>query len=281
MPVYGGSLLTGLILWTTIQLKPVESSFIDLTTEPFSHIQDFFELSHSYDEKSEYTVSWLDLTARGKNLGRGIFMAGNHSKNTTALAVFGENAKVTVRFPTPSFVLNSFTIQKFNQGYFKRHGRAIEEKGVNYDSFFYPLDAVGYWNRLYGKRGLFQYQCVIPPKDSLENMRTILSTIGESGETPFLSVFKSFGNTASPGLLSFPQEGHTLAFDLPNRGQRTLALMDALDQLVAKMDGRVYPAKDARMGAAHFKQFFPAWKEMEKFRDPQFSSNFWRRVTQS
>ncbi len=277
----GGLGLTGLILWAKIQMKPITGSFIDLTTEPFSNIKGFFELSQTYDGKSEYTVSWLDLTARGKHLGRGIFMAGNHSQKNQTLKVFGRDPKISVPCDAPTFLLNDFTIKEFNNTYFRKHGRAIEDKVVNYDSFFYPLDAVGNWNRLYGKPGFFQYQCVIPPKDALENMRAILTTIGESGESSFLSVFKAFGNKASPGLLSFPQEGYTVAFDLPNRGNKTLALMNDLDSIVAKVGGRVYPAKDARMSAGHFKQFFPQWKELENFRDPQFSSNFWRRVTNS
>jgi FAD/FMN-containing dehydrogenase len=149
---------------------------------------------------------------------------------------------------------------------------------VPYEPFFFPLDKVGEWNRLYGREGFFQYQCVVPEQAG-EIIRSVLAQISTSGETPSLAVLKRFGNLKSPGLLSFPRPGITLAVDFANRGSATLALMDRLDDVVVESGGAVYPAKDARMSAPNFRRFYPAWETFAAHVDPRFSSSFWRRVT--
>jgi hypothetical protein len=163
----------------------------------------------------------------------------------------------------------------FNLGYY--HLRAKRSgKRVSFDTFFYPLDALHDWNRLYGRRGLLQYQCVVP---AMEPLREILKRIANSGLASFLAVLKTFGRVASPGRMSFPRPGLTLALDFANQGSPTLRLLDELDEIVAEAKGAVYPAKDARMSPERFRQFFPQWEELAGFVDPAFSSTFWRRVT--
>jgi hypothetical protein len=135
------------------------------------------------------------------------------------------------------------------------------------------------WNRLYGKRGFFQYQCIVPYQDGYEVMKEILERISRSGEGSFLGILKTFGDVPSPGMLSFPRPGLTLALDFANRGQKTLCLLDALDTLVRQSGGIVYPAKDARMSPESFQTYFPRWQEFAQYIDPKFSSSFWRRVT--
>ncbi len=150
-----------------------------------------------------------------------------------------------------------------------------------YQKFLYPLDAIGHWNRLYGKRGFYQYQCVIPPAQAAHTIRTQLETIAAAGDGSFLIVLKNFGPMPSPGMLSFPMEGTTLAVDFPNRGERTQALIARLDALTLAAGGRVYPAKDGLMSAANFQSYFPNWRDFAQHIDPRFSSSFWRRVTQT
>jgi FAD/FMN-containing dehydrogenase len=152
---------------------------------------------------------------------------------------------------------------------------------VPYDPFFYPLDSIGNWNRMYGKGGFVQHQCVVPHAAAPEAMKKILLRISASGEGSFLAVLKAFGNAPSPGMMSFPRPGITLALDFPVKGESTLRLLDALDEIVVDYGGAVYPAKDARMSPATFEASFPHWRDFEPFIDPRFSSDFWRRVTAS
>ena len=150
---------------------------------------------------------------------------------------------------------------------------------VHYEPFFYPLDSVRNWNRLYGKRGFFQYQCVVPMDDGVDTINELLERAAHANQGSFLSVLKTFGDRRSEGLLSFPRRGMTLALDLPNKGRKTLDLMNHLDSVVGQAGGAVYPAKDARMSAESFQRYFPNWRDFASFVDPKFSSSFWRRVT--
>ena len=145
--------------------------------------------------------------------------------------------------------------------------------------FFYPLDSIHHWNRIYGARGFFQYQFVVPFEQDNRAIREILRQIGDSGQGSFLAVLKTFGTIPSPGLLSFPAPGVTLALDFPNRGAETLQLFERLDRIVLEAGGRIYPAKDARMSAQTFRAGFPQWEKLAPYVDPAFSSSFWRRVT--
>jgi FAD/FMN-containing dehydrogenase len=163
--------------------------------------------------------------------------------------------------------------------YYNQQFKRETKKLVHYNPFFYPLDSVGQWNRIYGKRGFMQYQFIIPFKDDDTAIRVILERIAKSGLGSFLVVFKTFGDIPSRGMMSFPREGINLAMDFPNNGPKTLKLLQELDQIVLESGGMEYAAKDSRMAASTFKQFYPQWQEFAQYVDPNFSSSFWRRVT--
>jgi FAD/FMN-containing dehydrogenase len=165
-----------------------------------------------------------------------------------------------------------------NTLYFHHQATQHVHRFDHYDGFFYPLDTIHHWNRLYGKSGFLQYQCVIPSNCEHSGIQELLHTIHKTHQGSFLAVLKKFGPLPSPGLLSFPRPGTTLAVDFPFRGQRTLNLLNQLDSIVREAGGAVYPAKDARMTGGDFQSFFPRWEEFLQHKDPKFSSSFWRRV---
>jgi FAD/FMN-containing dehydrogenase len=275
----GGLGLTGLITWAEIKLKKIHGPYIDTESVRFEDLTEFFELSRDSDNAWEYTVAWIDSLATGNRLGRGLFMRGNHSSTPCPEKLPPIKQNMTIPFDAPSNLLNKYSIKLFNYAYYRKQFSKITHKPQYFDKYFYPLDGIGRWNRLYGKKGLLQYQCVVPINTGKEVISEILKECSRIGQGSFLSVLKIFGNIASPGLLSFPREGVTLALDFPNRGTETFLLLDTLDKIVSEVGGAVYPAKDARMTSASFKNYYPAWKEFEKYIDPHFSSSFWRRVT--
>jgi FAD/FMN-containing dehydrogenase len=275
----GGLGLTGLILWADIQLKPVRSGWIDAEYIRFDSLDAFFELSEISDLNFEYTVAWIDCMAKGEKLGRGIFTRGNHAAPGLKKSI-PSRAGGRLNFPgnAPDFLLNSFTVKIFNQLYYHKERLKKQRAIVPYESFFFPLDAIRNWNRIYGKRGFFQYQCVVPFADGHEAIRQILTRIARSGNASFLGVLKTFGRIASPGMLSFPRPGVTLALDFANLGEKTLRLFDDLDAIVYSVGGALYPCKDARMPHEMFAGSFPRLDRFRPYIDPQFSSSFWRRV---
>jgi FAD/FMN-containing dehydrogenase len=273
----GGMGLTGLITWAEIRLTPIKSRRIDQRAMKFSSLDDFFTLSDEGEKQYSYTVAWIDCQSSGRKLGRGIFYAGNHCE-TGPLTSTRKPSKLAVPFDFPGFVLNGLSVRAFNWLYYHKQTRVVVENTIDYEPFFYPLDAVGDWNRIYGKRGFFQYQCVVPHKDSAP-IRDILSVIAKSGQGSFLAVLKVMGDKLSPGMMSFPRAGVTLALDFPNKGRRTQALFAQLDTIVREAGGRLYSAKDACMTADDFQRYYPDWTEFAKHIDPKFSSSFWRRVT--
>jgi FAD/FMN-containing dehydrogenase len=179
----------------------------------------------------------------------------------------------------PEFCLNRHTIGAFNTLYYHRIGGSRKSVRQHYSPFFHPLDAVNGWSRIYGKRGFYQYQCVVPFDGGLEAMTDMLRRIADSGQASFLAVLKTFGDLPSPGLLSFPRPGITLALDFANRGESTLALFRELDAIVRAAHGAWYPAKDARMSPADFRASYPALDHFLSHIDPAFTSDFWKRMT--
>jgi FAD/FMN-containing dehydrogenase len=275
----GGLGLTGLILWAEIRLKPIVNPFIAMQRIRFSSLTEFMELSTQADRQYEYTVSWVDLLVGGDALCRGIFMCGNHdTSQARAKQLPQKKLPLSVPFDFPAMALNPLTVKAFNELYYHAQPGKKVEKVVSYDSFFYPLDAIQHWNRMYGRRGFLQYQFVVPFEHGYESMKDILERIRRSGEGSFLTVLKQFGDIPSPGMLSFPRPGLTLALDFAFRGQQTLRLLDDLDTIVRESGGAVYPAKDARMSGSSFQVFYPRWQEFAHYVDPRFSSSFWRRV---
>jgi len=274
----GGLGLTGLILWAEIQLKRVPGPWIDCEEIRFERLEEFFELSAQSDRTHEYTVAWLDCLSSGENLGRGIFMRGNHSEARTTQIAMGRRGVSIPGLPVPEFVISRPTIRAFNWMYLHRKRRKLARSVMPFDKFFYPLDRLNNWNVLHGRRGFLQYQFVVP-EESRDAVREVLELIAEFKAPCALSVLKIFGSLPSPGMMSFPRPGVTLALDFPFRGARTLELCELFDEVVIRSGGAVYPAKDARMSPQSYKNYFPRWREFSHFIDSKFSSGFWRRAT--
>ncbi len=276
----GGLGLTGLILWAEIQLKRIPGPAIAMESIRFRGLGDFFELCAS-DRDFEYTVAWVDCLRRRGPVGRGLFLRGDHAPGSRPVPPPKDAASPDSHLPLNPRrpILNRPMMSAFNALYYWRQFRSAVTKTVPYDPFFFPLDVIPGWNRLYGQQRFLQYQCVVPDEAEPRNARGILERVRRSQEACFLAVLKRFGRVPSPGLLSFPRPGITLALDFAYRGESTLRLLDELDRMVADAGGAVYPAKDARMSAESFRQFFPQWEAFAEQVDPKFSSSFWRRVT--
>jgi FAD/FMN-containing dehydrogenase len=272
----GGLGLTGIITWAELQLVPIRSADLDVELIRFTGIDEFLTLSRESEAPWEHTVAWIDCLASGRSLGSGIFIRGNWSTSGKLKPHNPPGASVPVDFP--DFALNRLSITAFNKLYYHRFAGKSKKLQQHYSPFFHPLDAFQGWSRIYGKRGFYQYQCVIPFAAGAEPMKNLLSRISRSGQGSFLAVLKTFGDTPSPGMLSFPSPGITLALDFANHGRETLALLGDLDIIVRAACGRFYPAKDARMSPGDFTHSFPRLEEFRPFIDPAFTSDFWNRI---
>ncbi len=273
----GGLGLTGLITWVEFRLKPCPSAFFAMESIKFDSLEEFFQINSESDKKYDYTVSWVDTTASGGNLGRGIYMRGNHADPKEHQLPKLPDFK-TIPFPFDAPFINATTVYLFNILYFNKQLNKKEANVVHYDPFFYPLDAVLNWNKAYGKKGFLQYQFVVPFGNDIPLITKIMKNVSESGMSSFLTVLKTFGNVPSPGMLSFPRPGITMAIDFRFNGEKTLKALMELDRMVKDAGGVLYPAKDARMSGMDFRKFYPQYEEFAKFIDPKFSSSFWRRV---
>ena len=275
----GGMGLTGLITWADVQLIPVMSNKIDQVVTPFANLGGFMELVHASDATHEYSVAWIDSLAGGADLGRGLFIKGNHAAGKGPLDAASTRAKLAVPFASPISLIGRTTLIAFNALY-RRQTLGRERSGaVGYQPFFYPLDKIGGWNKLYGPRGLLQHQSVVPMTGGIEVVADLLARSQRSGLGSFLTVLKVFGDKASPGLMSFPMPGLTLTLDFANTGDKLFTLLDELDRVVVSVGGRINPYKDARMSAATFAASFPQAKSLKPHIDPAFQSMFWSRVT--
>lgn len=275
----GGIGLTGLITWVEFSLRKIASAMIEMETIKLGNLDDFFQISAESDREFEHTVAWVDCLARGPALGRGIFMRGNHAPAGAGPLVAHQAPKLSVPVDFPAAALNPHTIMAFNALYYGRVWRRMSRSVLHYGPFFHPLDSINQWNRIYGRRGFFQYQFVVPFSSDATAVREIFERIARSGQGSFLAVLKTLGNRQSAGLMSFPMPGITLALDFPNCGVETLKLFDELDRVVLAAGGRLYPAKDARMSPEFYVRSYPQYKEFSGYVDPAFSSSFWRRVT--
>ncbi|HNI66019.1 MAG TPA: FAD-binding protein, partial [Pseudomonadales bacterium] len=170
------------------------------------------------------------------------------------------------------------SLRLFNSAYYRLHRADRHQSRNSHEPFFYPLDRILNWNRIYGPHGFQQYQCVLPPGNAAAATRALLDSIASAQNGSFLAVLKRFGDVPSPGLLSFPMPGVTLALDFPQQGQRTQRLFARLDAIVREAHGRLYPAKDAHMSGSDFRAAYPAWTQLEALRDPRILSRFWQRV---
>lgn len=273
----GGLGLTGLITWVEFKLKPCLSPFIIMESIKFDSIDEFFDINLE-SENYTYTVSWVDCTASSGKLGRGIYNRGEHAHPNEIPTAIAYKFKQK-NFPFEAPFINSFTVNLFNILYYNKQINKKQKSIVHYEPFFYPLDAILNWNRAYGKYGFLQYQFVIPLENSKQNILKILKFVADSGLSSFLTVLKTFGDIKSPGMLSFPRRGVTMAIDFRFDGNKTLQALNYIDNFVRDAGGVLYPAKDARMSADDFKRFYPNWSEFAKYIDPKFSSSFWRRVS--
>ncbi|MFR0692307.1 FAD-dependent oxidoreductase [Enterobacterales bacterium AE_CKDN230030158-1A_HGKHYDSX7] len=275
----GGLGLTGVIAWVELQLMPITSSQIDGITVRFDSLSEFFNLSEEFDRTHEYTVAWIDCLARGSSAGRGVFSVGNHAQGGKLQV--DERARLSVPLTPPITLMNRVSLNLFNTAYFNLHKAGRHASQGSYDPFFYPLDSILHWNRIYGRKGFQQYQCVIPEAAADSAMSEILASIAASGSGSFLAVMKRCGDVQSPGLMSFPMPGVSLALDFPQHSGLESGLFRRLDAIVRGAEGRLYPAKDAHMAGDDFQSFYPAWEQVEKLRDPALLSHFWKRVIQA
>ncbi len=269
----GGLGLTGIMTWIDIQLLKIPSSDIDAEVVKFKSFEEFLELSEASDKDFVYTVAWFDCM---QTQDRGHFIRGNHSKESRELKPH-RDPKLLVPIEFPGWALNPLTMKAFNKLYYNRIVGQIKTMRQHYEPFFYPLDAIHHWNRIYGKRGFFQYQIVLPPGEEAA-FQKILARIRSSQQGSFLAVLKTFGSLPSPGILSFPMAGTTLTLDFPNRGAKTGKLFAELEDEVLEHGGRFYPAKDSVMSPRAFRASYPRLGEFLSWLDPRCSSSFWRRV---
>lgn len=271
----GGLGLTGLIAWARLQLRPVANSFMITQSQRFRSLDQFWALNAEAEREWPYTVSWIDCTSKA---GRGILLSGAHAPAQGALPGWRERG-MSVPVDPPISLVNRLSLKAFNLVYYCQplpRGKTLS----HFTPYFYPLDSIREWNRIYGRNGFYQYQCVLPREAAKDGIAAMLDAIAASGAGSFLAVLKTFGERKGRGLLSFPRPGATLALDFPNRGETSHKLFARLDSITREAGGALYPAKDARMPGEMFRRSYPDWETFSSFVDPGFSSGFWRRVTQ-
>ncbi len=270
----GGMGLTGFVTEATLKLRKVSGSLIRAEYHKFASLDEFCVLARDSEKDYEHTVAWTDCISGSG--GRGIFMRGNHEDEPK---VRFAGRSLGFPFTPPVSLVNGLSLRMFNEVYYWLNSRKSKPFLINYDKFFYPLDAVTNWNRIYGPRGFYQYQCVVPGKDGMQAVREIQKLISRSGEGSFLGVLKTFGDMKSPGILSFPMPGFTYALDFPNRGAKTAKLFADLDAVVRNAGGRLYLAKDARQPRELFEAGYgSSLEEFVRYVDPGFSSDLSRRL---
>ncbi|GKT13003.1 MAG: decaprenylphospho-beta-D-ribofuranose 2-oxidase [Thiomicrorhabdus sp.] len=267
----GGMGLTGTIVSARFKLIPIESAFIEETTWKTDNLAETIALFEEH-QNATYSVAWIDCLTKGKNLGRSLLMLGEHAKQQDDTDNFklAKPSKLTIPLDMPSNLLNSFTVKSFNTLYYNRVREKETQRLAHYAPFFYPLDSIKNWNRLYGKNGFTQYQFVLPQAAGYEGMAKVLNKIVDSKRGSFLAVLKAFGK-GNENYLSFPMKGYTLAIDF-KIDQTLFAFLDELDQIVLDYGGRLYLAKDARMTEATFKQSYPQWEQFQAVRQ-QYGSD--------
>lgn len=262
----GGMGLTGIIQEMTLQLIPIESSYVKVTHYPAKNLDEMMDILNDPAKDEIYSVAWVDCLAAGDSLGRGIVMNGHHAlkeelppkKEPFALK---KKPQANIPFFCPSWLLGNFTVKTFNNLYYQTQAKKKSPFFTDYEHFFYPLDAITNWNRLYGKRGFVQYQFVLPHATAREGMRALMKMFSDSAMPSFLAVLKRFG-PQNPGYLSFPHEGFTLALDIPMRcSKEVFELLDRADREVLKYGGRVYLAKDAHLSPEMFRAMYPRFSE--------------------
>lgn len=273
----GGLGLTGLITWIELQLMPVQTPWMWTQSQRFANLDEFWPLNAEAEQQWPYTVAWIDCLATGRARGRGILFSARHAAMQQQPPLHKARSR-RIPIDPPLSMVNGLSLRCFNALYYRQ--RTYPQGQLShYTPYFYPLDAIQDWNRIYGRKGFYQYQCVLPPETAGDGTAALLDSIARSGEGSFLAVLKTFGNRPAPGMLSFARPGTTLALDFPNKGKSTQALFKQLDTLVTQAGGALYPAKDARMPGELFRSGYPQWQTFASYIDPAFMSHFWKRVT--
>ena len=265
----GGMGLTGIVVRAALRLRRVTTGWIRQTMLPAANLRAALEAFESAPDAT-YSVAWIDCQSSGDRLGRSLVMLGEHAgadelTQATRADPFAlrRRRQRSVPFAMPSFLLNSLTVRAFNEAYYRNGRRQAGTRLVDWDSYFYPLDAVLHWNRIYGRRGFVQYQCVLPGEAAEAGLTALLADSAASGRASFLAVLKRFGPQES--AFSFPMEGYTLALDFP-LGRDVLELLDRLDRIVLDHGGRLYLAKDARMARETLFRSDPRAEQMVSMR---------------
>lgn len=262
----GGMGLTGVILEVAFRLRRVESAHIRQRVVRAADL-DATMAGLEDGSGSLYSVAWIDCLARGGRMGRALVFLGEHAEadalpaalRAAPLHVAPRGTK-TMPVTLPGFALNRWSVSAFNEVYYRFAGGSGGEQIIDYDRYFYPLDAILGWNRMYGRAGFVQHQCVLPKAESRAGLAALLGRISESGLGSFLAVLKLLG--PGPGMMSFPMEGYTLALDFP-ASTRALSLLVELDAIVERHGGRIYLAKDARTSPALLRRGYP---DLDRFR---------------
>lgn len=274
----GGLGLTGLITRATVQLKKVPSPWVTTRRVPFTTLAEGMQSIQGLSGRHEYIIGQFDALSQ-RTAGRGVLIVGDHA--AAADQATPRLTSRTVPRPAPNWLLNDLAMKAFNTWYHFRQTHTAAVQPVYYDPYFFPLDSLRYWNRLYGNRGFVQYQAVVPAAAATVVYANILQELLRRRHGSYLGSLKIFGELPSPGLLSFPRPGIVVALDFPMRGTTTLTLLEQFDRWVVDSGGAVYPAKDARLSAASFQAYYPRWQEFKQYLDPAFSSSFWRRVSRA
>jgi decaprenylphospho-beta-D-ribofuranose 2-oxidase len=283
----GGMGLTGVITAASLRVKPVETAYIRVDTDRTANLAELVDLMRRTDDDYTYSVAWIDLLAKGDAMGRAVLTRGEHARTgdlpeRLARRPLEIQAAQRLRAPgwAPNHLMNHWTVKAFNEAWFRKAPRTRRDETTHLAAFFHPLDGVAEWNRLYGSRGLVQYQFAVPASAE-EALTEAVRRIAAAGHASFLAVLKRFG-PGNPGMLSFPQEGWTLALDLP-ADPGLAPLLDALDALVLEAGGRIYLAKDARARPETLRRMYPRLEEFQEVRrriDPRgvFTSDLARRL---
>ena len=270
--------LTGVVTALAVKLLAVPSNAVDVFERRVDDLDAFMAALKDARATSFYSVGWIDALARGRALGRGILETADPAPAGLAAGA-PRRRRVPVDFP--GFALNSLTVRAFNAAYYRRVPADGRHRRVPVERFLYPLDALLDWNRIYGRRGFHQFQCVIPDAEAARGIARLLEAVSAAGAASFLAVLKTLGG-AGRGMLSFPERGFTLALDLPRRAD-TPALFERLERLTLDHGGRIYLAKDALVSAAGFARMYPRLGEFRRVLetvDPhaRFSSDMARRL---
>ena len=273
----GGMGLTGTIIRVAFYMHPVRTSWIKQKTIPAKNIDHAFEIFEKTLDTT-YSVAWIDCLSSGSNLGRSLIILGEHAEISDLKSdmkkkplALKNKLKIRIPFNLPSFILNSITVKIFNFFYYLMGKKKEGYKIVDYDTFFYPLDYLLDWNKIYGKKGFAQFQCVIPLENSSVGIRELLETISRSKSNSFLTVLKRFGK--QDNYLSFPLEGYTLSLDFPIT-KNNFELMKQLDEITIKYNGQFYLAKDSRLDKETFKRSDTKFDEYSKFRNSEMKKTF-------